>query len=221
MRLAASFARFETIGLAVAFSGCGAGRQASSSPPPPPGSTTAAMLTSLSSTSVVVGGNGFTLTVSGSNFAPSATVLWNGQSVPTTVVSNQQVTATISASLITSTGIASVTANHAKSIGSNTLQFIINNPAPLITSISPDNAMAGAAPMRLTVNGSNFSGGATVLVDGSPRSTYPTSATQLQTTIAATDLAAARSIAVTVANPDPAAGPSNQVAFTVTPFTPK
>jgi hypothetical protein len=47
--------------------------------------------------------------------------------------------------------------------------------------------MAGAAPVVVAVKGSNFSSEAIVLVDGSPRSTYPKSATELQVTIPASN----------------------------------
>jgi len=173
----------------------------------------------VSPASVIAGGNGFTLTVNGSNFASSATVKWNGVSVPTTFVSSQQVTATISASLIASAGFASVNVQNANSSASNALAFRVNNPAPQISSLSPDNAMAGAAPLLLTVSGSSFISGATLLLNGSPRPTTSQTGTQLLTTLSASDLAAAQSITVAVANPEPSAGPSNQIAFAITPLT--
>jgi hypothetical protein len=71
----------------------------------------------------------------------------------------------------------------------------------------------------LTVNGSGFTSEATLLLDGVPRPAYPKSATQLLTTLSASDLAAARSFTVSVANPEPAVGPSNHPTFTITPFT--
>ena len=209
------FATVVLTSLAVALIGCGGGSEASSPPLP----SSAAALVSLSPGSVIVGGNGFTLAVNGSNFASSTIVRWNGQSVPTTFVSSQEVTATISPSLVASAGFASVSAQNANSSVSNALQFRINNPAPQITSISPDNAMVGAAPLLLTVSGSSFISGATLLLDGTARPITSQTATQLQTIIPASGLADARSVAVTVANPEPAAGPSNQTTFTVNPFT--
>ena len=154
------------ISFAIAFAGCGGGGRAVS---PPPTLGPSAVLSSLSPSSVVAGGNGFTLTLNGSNFASSTAVLWNAQPVPTTFVNSQQVTATISASLTAAAGVVSVAANNANSTESNELQFTINNPPPQIASISPANAMAGAAPLLVTVNGSNFSQGVTALVNGSPR----------------------------------------------------
>ncbi len=206
-----------SLAVAVAFAGCGAGSEASS--PSGPSSIPAAVLGSVSPASVIAGGNGFTLTVNGSNFASSATVRWSGQSVPTSFVSSKQVTAAILASLIASAGLASVNVQNANSSVSNALEFRVNNPVPQITSISPDNAVAGAAPLYLRVNGSSFISGATLFLDGSPRPTTPTSDTQLLTTLSAGDLAAARSVTIAVVNPEPAVGPSSQFAFTITPFT--
>src|SRR6266850_1124170 len=203
--------------LGVSLAGCGAGSQASS--PPPASSNPTVVLFSLSPVSVTVGGNGFTLTVSGSNFASSTIVRWNGESVPNTFVSSQQVTAKISPSLIASAGFASVTAQNANSSVSNALEFRVNNPAPQIASISPGSAMAGAAPLFLAVSGSGFVSGATLLLNGSPRPTTPQTDTQLLTTLSASDLAATQSVTVAVANPEPSAGPSNQIAFTITPLT--
>ena len=203
--------------LGIAFAGCGGGSEASS--PLRPSITPAAVLGSFSPASVLAGGNGFTLTVNGSNFASSATVSWNGQLVPTTFVSSAQVTATISASLIASAGFASVTAQNANSGVSNALEFRVNNPAPQIASISPGNAMAGAAPLFLTVSGSSFISGATLLLNGSPRPTTSQTGTQLLAALSASDLAAAQSITVAVANPEPSVGPSNQIAFTIAPRT--
>ncbi len=209
------------VSFAIAFAGCGGGGQAASLPSPalpsspPPGPT----LTSLSPSSAVAGGSGFTLTVNGQNLSSSAVVHWNGQAVPTTFVNSGQVTAAISSSLIASAGSVSVSAENQGSLESNILSFKVNNPPPQITSISPDNAMAGAAPLLVTVNGSNFSQGATVLVNGSPRTIYLSSATQLVAGLTADDLAIAGSLAVTAEDTDLATGPSNAVPFTVTPFT--
>src|SRR5882762_10407152 len=167
MRQNTTLATVVLMSLAVGSAGCGGGSKASS--PPPASSNPTVVLFSLSPVSVTVGGNGFTLTVSGSNFASSRIVRWNGESVPNTFVSSQQVTAKISPSLIASAGFASVTAQNANSSVSNALEFRVNNPAPQIASISPGSAMAGAAPLFLAVSGSSFVSGATLLLNGSPR----------------------------------------------------
>jgi hypothetical protein len=51
---------------------------------------------------------GLLLTVSGSNFYSSSTVLWNGAALPTTVMSSTQLQATITATQISSPGTAQI-----------------------------------------------------------------------------------------------------------------
>ncbi|HUJ32109.1 MAG TPA: hypothetical protein VLY23_12565 [Candidatus Acidoferrum sp.] len=204
------------VSLTVALAACGGGSERTL---PPPLSNPAAVLVSLSPTSVLASGDAFTLTVNGSNFGSSAVVGWNGQAVPTTVVSSQQVTAAISQSLIASAGVVTISVQNADSNASNGLQFSVNNPTPQITSISPDTVMAGSPPVLLTINGSGFEATTYLLINGSAQPPQSQTPTQLQLTIPSNQLATATSITISAANLAPTAGPSNQVAFTVTPFT--
>jgi len=66
-------------------------------------------ITSLSPPSASSGSSAFTLIVNGSNFALGATVQWNGTDLPTTFVSSTQLTASVGAGLIASTGTAAIT----------------------------------------------------------------------------------------------------------------
>jgi hypothetical protein len=59
------------------------------------------ILSSISPQSALLRSGAFTLTVGGSNFAPSSTVSWNGTSLPTTFVNSGQLSAAIAANLIT------------------------------------------------------------------------------------------------------------------------
>jgi hypothetical protein len=61
-------------------------------------------LISLSQTSVTAGSPTFTLTVTGSSFAPCSVVQWGGSATATTYVSATQLTATIPAADIFSAG---------------------------------------------------------------------------------------------------------------------
>jgi hypothetical protein len=70
-------------------------------------------------------------------------------------------------------------------------------PAPQITSLSPDQAVAGGAEFTLTVNGSGFIDGtgsdrSVVHWNGSPRATTFVSSTVLTATIPASDIATRR-----------------------------
>jgi hypothetical protein len=76
------------------------------------------------------------------------------------------------------------------------------SPAPFITSLSPSPiTTAGSAAFTLTVNGSNFGTGATVLWNGSGLATTWVSATQLAASVPAAAIASPGTVAITVANP--------------------
>jgi hypothetical protein len=92
-------------------------------------------------------------------------------------------------------------------------------PAPQITSLSPDQAVAGGAEFTLTVNGSGFIDGtgsdrSVVHWNGSPRATTFVSSTVLTATIPASDIATAGTANVTVVNPGNLT--SNTATFTIT-----
>ncbi len=89
------------------------------------------------------------------------------------------------------------------------------NPVPVVSGISPNSATAGGAAFTLTVNGTDFVSGAQVLWNGSQRATDFVSANQLTASIPASDISAAGTATVTVANPEPGGGISNTVSFTI------
>lgn len=74
---------------------------------------------------VTAGDPAFTLTVTGSAFSGSATVLWNGTALPTTVVSDYSLVAQVSAADIAAAGTASVTVQDAASpLGTTSAQTL-------------------------------------------------------------------------------------------------
>ncbi|ABQ89655.1 beta strand repeat-containing protein [Roseiflexus sp. RS-1] len=93
-------------------------------------------------------------------------------------------------------------------------------PTPQITSLSPDQAVAGGAEFTLTVNGSGFIDGtgsdrSVVHWNGSPiTATNFISSTQLTATIPASNIATAGTANVTVVNPGNLT--SNTAPFTIT-----
>ncbi|HQR36323.1 MAG TPA: hypothetical protein PLK30_26600, partial [Blastocatellia bacterium] len=174
-------------------------------------------ITSLSPTSATSGGAAFTLTINGTGFVTTSTVWWNGAQRATQFVSATQLTASIPASDIASRGTASVVVqNPAPGGGSSpAASFTINNPVPTISGLNPNSATAGSAAFTLTVNGTNFVSGSTVNWNGSARTTQFVSATQVTASITAADIVSVGSANVTVTNPTPGGGTSNQVAFTI------
>jgi hypothetical protein len=87
----------------------------------------------------------------------------------------------------------------------------LENPIPVLASISPMSVPAGA--FAITVTGSNFVGGAQVELAGAPLTTTFVSATQLHATGTA---AMAGMFAVTVVNPDPGSSASGSLTLQVT-----
>jgi trimeric autotransporter adhesin len=177
-------------------------------------------ISSLSPSSAIANSAAFTLTVNGSSFVSGTTVEWNGSARVTIFVSSTQLTAAITATDIATAGTVQVTVVNPSPGGgaSNMAGFTVNNPVPVISSISPSSAIANSAAFTLTVNGSGFVSGTTVEWNASPRTTTFVSSTQLTAAIPATDITAAATVNVTVVNPTPGGGTSNAVVFTIRSF---
>jgi len=87
-----------------------------------------------------------------------------------------------------------------------------SNPAPTITAISPNTAAWNGPAFTLTVNGSGFVSGSTVLWNGYPRTTTFVSSSELTAQIPATDTLAAGTQAITATN---LSGTSSSLPLTV------
>jgi len=168
----------------------------------------------ISPASALIGSPSFTLTVNGSTFVSGAVVQWNGSSLATTFVSSSQLTATVPASDLLTAGTAAVTVLSGGQT-SNSEPFTIDNPLPTAVSLSPTGAQAGGPAFTLTVNGTNFVNGSSVLWNGSSRTTTFVSSTQVTAAINASDIATAGTANVSVSNPTPGGGASNALAFSI------
>jgi hypothetical protein len=182
-------------------------------------------LGTISPASATAGSNAITLTVTGSDFVAASEVDWNGTALNTTYVSAAQLTATIPASDLATTGTASVTVvNPAPGGGtSGALTFTINpsNPLPTLSALSPPSALAGATGFTLTVTGGGFVAGASVVQwNGTALATTYVSASQLTAAVPASDIASAGSASVTVVNPTPGGGTSGAISFSITATNP-
>lgn len=93
--------------------------------------------------------------------------------------------------------------------------FNINNPPPVITSLTPTFVHAGSGAMLLQVDGGSFSGTSTVRLNGANRPTFYYSSTTLLAALSASDVATATLHNVTVNNPAPGGGTTAPLTFTV------
>src|ERR1039457_367793 len=125
-------------------------------------------ITSISPTSALAGGPGFTFTVTGSGYIATSVVQVNGNNRATVFVSALQLTATIFASDIATPGVLTITVfNPVRGGGltSNPVNFTATAlPAPVLTSVSPGFATLAADRVRMTLVGSNFRPGASVVI---------------------------------------------------------
>jgi len=173
-------------------------------------------ISSISPISTPVGSAQFTLTVNGVQFASNSEVEWNGVALTTTFVSTTELTAVVPASDLTVAGTPLITVfNPTSGKLSNTTTFTVDNLPPALASVSPASTLAGGAAFALTVNGTGFVSGATVLWNGSSRTTTFVSATQITASITAADIALAGTFAVSVSNPAPGGGASSTLPVVV------
>jgi len=202
----------------AAISGCGGGGGGGGGPiPPPPTQNPKPAISGLSPSSVVVGSPSQTLTINGSNFLADSAVTYNNSNHPIMFVNGTQLTITLSGGDQAAVGAFPVVVTNPAPGGgrSNSVNFTVNNPVPVISSLSPSSVQAEAAPQTLTINGSSFVSSSTVAYNGVGHPATFLSSTQLTISLGVGDLAAAGVFPVVVANPSPGGGPSNSVNFTV------
>ena len=186
------------------------------------GQAAAPTLNSVSPSTTTADGPGFTLTATGSGFNPTSVIQWAGANRATTYVSATRLTAAITAADIDNGGSFPVTVLNGPPGGgvSGAVNVAVNNPAPVLISISPTAALVGGVDFQLTVNGSGFVAGSMVLWNGSPRTTTFVSQGQLRASITAADISLATTSQVSVFNPTPGGGTSGSLTFTAVVPTP-
>jgi hypothetical protein len=175
--------------------------------------------TSIFPTSKTVGDTDLSLEINGTNFVLNSVVKFDGSERVTTYISETQLTATILASDLLSTGSINITVFSPTPGGgtSNAQILSVNNPVPTTTSISPTSKITGSAEFEITINGTNFVSDSIVNFNGSSRVTTYISSTELTATILATDLTIADNFNITVTNSTPGGGTSGAQIFTVIP----
>ncbi len=176
------------------------------------------VLTSISPTSAPLGALGFTLTVSGSDFSSTDSVVrFNGSDKTTRFIDVNTLEADIPASDLLSVGSYNVTVFTALPGGGESAAqvFDVVNPVPAVTSISPSTATQNGATFNLTVYGSGFVNTSVVRFNGVDKaSTYVDSST-LTAVIPAADLAVVGNFPIEVFSGLPGGGLSNAETFSV------
>jgi DNA-binding beta-propeller fold protein YncE len=93
------------------------------------------------------------------------------------------------------------------------------NPVATLTSLQPASAPVGAPAQTLVINGEGFVPGSITRVNGADRPTTFVTANQIEAALPASDMAAPGTLAITVFNPTPGGGESNNsLQFVVRPL---
>ena len=144
-------------------------------------------------------------------------VQFDGAPQGTTLVNGTTLEAAVSAAQLAAAGTFNVTVFNAAPGGGTSapLPFTVNNPAPTLTSLGPNSAIAGDPMLTLTLTGGGFVATSTVRFDGVPQGTTFVNGTTLTAAVSAAQLAAAGTFNVTVFNAAPGGGTSAPLPFTV------
>jgi hypothetical protein len=87
-------------------------------------------------------------------------VLWDGEPITTSVLSNSELLFTVAVDNIKQDGPVEVRVQipNLEDAPSNALTFMINNPVPEVTSLAPNGASAGSGGGIISVSGQDFDG---------------------------------------------------------------
>jgi len=193
-------------------------------------------ISALSPASAVAGGAAFTLTVNGAYFTAGSAILWNSTLLATTYLSDSQLTATISATMIASASTASISVSAAGGISSSVAFTVNPNTVPVINDMSPSVLPAGFGSFTMVLFGTNFGlspsvqwGSTTLAVMGSwnilwvtvPASLVATAGTANITVIAKYGTSAPAVFTIkppipTISSLSPASIPAGSPSFTLT-----
>jgi uncharacterized protein (DUF1800 family) len=208
-----------TAALAMAAAGCagyGSSRSGGTTPPNQPTTPQQNGITVTPATATLQGGVSETFTAK-ANDGSSLTFTWAVNGVTGGSPATGMITAAgvytapqfpPSANVVT---ISAAAANDATRNGSSVVT--LNNPTPQITSVTPTSVAVGN--FSLTVNGTNFAPGATLMFATTALTTTRVSATQLSATGTAT-ASQVGTVNLTVQNPNPGLIASAAVQETVT-----
>jgi hypothetical protein len=191
-------------------------------------------VTGVSPISVDAGSANITITVTGTGFVQGnidtfafpSQAKWNGQGVPTTVVTPTTLTFVATSSMLSLSGDFTVTVhNNGPGGGDSTTSAIVHvvNPGPRVDSLSPSSVptnAGGASFIYVYINGRNFAQNAqAILGSGGDAVSMPTtylSSGQLQVVVYAFRIPEAGLVPIHVDNPPPGGGSSNAVNLAVT-----
>lgn len=174
-------------------------------------------LTSIAPTQVTAGAGTTIITLTGTGFVSSSAVDLDGTAIAATYVSSTELQVSLTASQLAQAGTHTFTVVNPVPGGGTSAgaTFTVVNPLPAISSLSPAQVLVGAGVTTVTLTGTGFVSGSTVNLDGTAIAATYVSATELQVSLTASQLAQTGTHTFTVTNPAPGGGTSAGATFTV------
>jgi hypothetical protein len=159
---------------------------------------------------VIPGTGTLTIKLTGTGFQVGEQALWNGSALPTSLVSSQELLATVPSTLLTGKSVTNtVTLLDPSGARSDGRTLTVENPLPAVTSINPTSLTLNEIDATITVYGSNFVPNSTIKWSGKGLPTTFISSTELTAAVAPTFLTHKGTATITVVNPVPGGGYSN------------
>lgn len=174
-------------------------------------------LTALSSQSVLLTSQAFSLDIVGNNFVPETEIEFGSVMLRPASSDHGHMNLTVPKYAFPRGGVLTVRAISPAPGGgsSNVLEFTVENPVPVLGSVSPLSVTAGVDGTAITLYGSNFAPGAVVTAGSTPLDATVVSDTELQLALPASVIAESGELALTVTNPAPGGGVSGAVSLVI------
>ncbi len=124
------------------------------------------IITALSPSQLPPGFGAFTLCIEGTHFTSASIAMFGTTQLVNATTAGTLITAVIPANLVANPGTFNVTVTTVGGTSAPVI-FTVEQPVPIITSLSPSSAAAGSAQFTMTINGANFTSASQVYF-GSP-----------------------------------------------------
>ncbi len=166
----------------------------------------------------VVSGSGEAEAGSNRRLDSGLQILWNGQPLATTQLSDGQLVATVPAALIAATGQATITLGNGRpSSNPVTIPIILFNPVPVLKAIDPPSGSPGGSSLTLSLTGRNFTSASQVLWDGQRLETEFVDSTTIRASVPEGSISRPGVASLAVRNPALGGGDSEKRTFSFVP----
>jgi hypothetical protein len=173
------------------------------------------VITSLSPDTKKAGGVAFTLTIQGEGFQHVAVVNWSGTNLSTTYDSSNQLTAQVSAGLISAPAYILVTVTSLDQLVSDPVIFTLENTVPTISGLFPDHKRVGSDVFAMTDIGNGFVGRSQIVWEGAMLETIFVDRSHLLVDVLTEKLTDAKRVVIVIKNPEPGESLSNKLIFNI------